>query len=305
MRVNLPTRIPPSKALIFTLLLVLVELVEGTSPLYAVLVFCYFMFSVFAFNVAGGFSRPSGAYIFFYSTLVAGVGTVYKALLGQPAQTHLTAPTLVMSIYVATVLMLLAAAFLTRRFVTTRDGISGLMHVPRIDFGTSALGCVVAVFIINNAAAIFPNGGGSVLHAIYMINYFLPLGILLGTIHAVRTSQGRHSTSLLTVGVLIYSTFYGLLSFSKQGMFTPFVCYVLGITWARFRLQLRHIALILGFALFAQYFMVPLANVGREEGVTYSEEERLGIVSKYLLHPDHLQAAYKERINSYANSTLR
>lgn len=301
MRVNLPTRIPPSKALIFTLLLVLVELLEGTTPLYAVLVFCYFLFSVFAFNIAGGFSRPSGAYIFFYSTLVAGVGTVYKALLGQAAQTHLTDPTLVMAIYVATVLMLLAAAFVTRQFVTTRDGISGTLKVPKIDFGISALGCVVAVFIINNAAGFLPNGGGGVMHAIYMINYFLPLGILLGTIHAVRSSGGRHSTSLLTIGILIYSTYIGMLSFSKQGMFTPFVCYVLGITWARFRLQLRHIALLAGFALFAQYFMVPLANVGREEGGTFSQEQRLSLVANYLMHPSQLQAAYKERINSYAN----
>src|SRR5579875_3707407 len=99
-RLQLPERIPPGKVLLFSSLLMLVELIEGTDPTYAVLVFCYFMLSVFAFNIAGGFTRPSGAYVFFYSTLVAGVGTVYKALLGQAADTHLASPRLVMGVYV-------------------------------------------------------------------------------------------------------------------------------------------------------------------------------------------------------------
>ena len=49
--------------LIFSALLVLVQLLEGTDPRYSGLVFCFFMLSTFAFNVAGGFTRPSGAYI--------------------------------------------------------------------------------------------------------------------------------------------------------------------------------------------------------------------------------------------------
>lgn len=301
MRVNLPTRIPFTKALLFTLCLVLVELLEGTTPLYAALVFCYFMLSVLAFNVAGGFSRPSGAYIFFYAMLVAGVGTVYKAILGQAAQTHLYAPLTVMGTYVVTVGMLLIAAYITRKVVTTREGVAGVMHVPRIDFGTSALGCVVAVFLISNAAGFLPSAAGGILHGLYMINYFLPLSILLGTIHAIRSSNGRHSTSTFTVAVLLYSTYAGLLSFSKQGMFTPFVCYILGVTWTRFRLRQRHILLVVGFAVFAQYFMVPLANVGREEAVTYTQGERLAITTKYLLHPEHLREAYKQRMASYAD----
>ena len=240
MRIHLPTHISVPKTLLFTAALALVELVEGTEPMYALLVFCYFMLSVFAFNTAGGFSRPSGAYIFFYSTLVAGVGTVYKALLGQPAHTHLAAPVLVMGIYAATAGMLLLAAFLTRRIVTTVNGVAGVFHVPRMNLSTSALGCIVMVLLINNASVLFPAGAGSVLHAVAMVNYFLPLGILLGTVAAVRRSGGRSSTSALTVGAMVYSTVLGLMSFSKQAMFTPFVCWVLGVAWARYSIRLRH-----------------------------------------------------------------
>lgn len=300
MRLILFERIPVSKALIFTLVLVLVELVEGTDPVYALLVFCYFMLSVIAFNVAGGLTRPSGAYILFYSTLVAGVGTVYKALLGQPAQTHLYTPVLVMAVYTATVAAMLVAAFVTRKFVTTRDGVAGVLHVPKMDLNTSALGCVVIVFFINNSFALFAGGAGSVLHAIAMVNYFLPLGILLGTAAAVRNSNGRRSTSPLTLFALGYSTFYGLLSFSKQGMFSPFVCWVLGLAWARFQLRTRHIVTIAVFAVVAQEFMVPLANIGRGEAGGAPDEVRMAVVEDHILHPLKLREINRERAAGYA-----
>ncbi len=301
MRIVLPSRIPPAKAFLFTAVLVLVELAEGTDPRYSLMVFLYFMLSTFAFNIAGGFTRPSGAYIFFYSTLVAGVGTVYKALLGQPAQTHLQSPLLIISVYTATVAALLIAAFLTRKIATTMDGIAGVMHVPQLDLGTSALGCLVMVFIINNSYLVFVGGSGSILHAIQMVNYFMPLGILLGTMAAIRNSNGRRSTSPMTWFALVYSTFYGILSFSKQGMFTPFVCWMLGLAWGRFRLRLVHILVIIGFAIIAQEWMVPLANVGREEAVTGSQEEHLAITEKYVEHPALLRQVNKDRQAGYTS----
>lgn len=300
MRLTLFQRIPISKALIFTLVLVLVELVEGTDPIFAFLVFCYFMLSVLAFNVAGGLTRPSGAYILFYSVLVAGVGLVYKALMGQPAQTHLYTPVLVMGVYTATVAAMLIAAFVTRKFVTTMDGVAGVLHVPRMDLNTSALGCVVIVFLINNAFSIFAGGNGTILHAIAMVNYFLPLSILLGTAAAVRNSNGRRSTSPLTLTALAYSTVYGLLSFSKQGMFSPFVCWVLGLAWAGFRLRLRHVVAIVVFSVIAQEFMVPLANIGRGEAGGAPNEVRLAVVEDHILHPLKLKQMNTERAAGYS-----
>ena len=300
MVIKLPARIPVLKALLFCLFLALVELIEGTDPLYAGLVLSFLMLSVFAFNVAGGFNRPSGAYIFYYSTLVAGVGTVYNALLGQAADTHLQSPWLVMGVYVGTAGALLVAAFLTRKIATSYDGVAGILHVPRLNFGTSAMGCIVMVFLITFITNVLPNASGTVLHAVNMVNYFLPLSILLGTVAAVRASGGRRSTSPLTLIVLVYSTYEGLLSFSKQGMFTPFVCWVIGLAWARFRLRPLHLGVIAIFAFLAQWFMVPLANVGRVETFGGSPEERLAITEHYVEHPLLLRQTNHERQQAYA-----
>lgn len=304
MRIQLPTRIPLSKALLFTGVLVLVELLEGTWPLYALLVFCYFMFSVMAFNVAGGFTRPSGAYIFFYSTLAGGVGTVYKALLGQAAQTHLEAPLITIAVYAATTVTLLLAAFVARKIATSREGIAGVLHVPRLNLNTAALGCVVMVVLIDNAYAIFPGGAGSILHAITMVNYFLPLGILLGTIAAVRNSGGRHSVSLLTLSAMVYAMALAMASFSKQAMFTPFVCWFLGAAWAGFQLRQRHILAILVFAFVAQEFLVPLANVGREEITDESASTRFALVERYVEHPFRLREVNEQRLSGYLGLSI-
>ena len=302
MRLFLPLRIPVARALVFSSVLALVELVEGTGPMYVLLVFVFLMLSTFAFNVAGGFSRPSGAYIFFYSTLTAGVGTVYKALVGQAAETHLYAPLQTIAVYAATSGLLLAAAYLTRKIATTRDGIAGVLRVPKINLRTSATGCMVMVFLINGSFALFPGGSGSILHAIAMVNYFLPLGILIGTVATIRDSNGRRSTSLLTIGAMTFSTYQGLLSFSKQGMFTPFVCWVIGAAWASYRLRPKHFAVIIAFCLVAQNFMVPLANVGRVDVITGSPAERLGILEKYVEHPVLLSKTNEERVAAYAGA---
>ena len=298
MRIVLPQRIKVSGALIFAFILAIVQLLEGTHPSYVLAVFAYFMLSTFAFNIAGGFNRPSGAFIFYYSVLVAGLGTVYKALLGQAADTNLGSSLLQMLLYCGTLVALLVAAYITRKLVTTQDGLAGVLHVPQINFSNAAMGCVVMVVFIDTAAPFFSGFAGSIMHAIVMVNYFLPLGILLGTVAAVRNSGGQRSTSPLVVCAIVYSTYVGLLASSKQGMFTPFVSWIIGLAWAKFSLRLKHLIAIIAFAVVAQEFMVPLANIGREES-----GDRNAIVEHHLLHPVELMQMNREHLEAYAGDS--
>ena len=268
--------------LLFAALLVLVELLEGTDPRYSGLVFCFFMLTTFAFNVAGGFTRPSGAYIFFFALLVVEVGTVYKAILGQPADTFLQEPLLMMGLYVASMAGMLLVAFATRRIATTKDGIAGILKINTVNYTQAALGCFFLYCILNFGPVLLPELGGQLLHSLQIINVFLPLCILLGTVGAIQDSGGRRSTNALTWLALLYSFWTGLLSFSKQGMFTPITCWILGVAWARFRLRLVHLVFIAVFVYFAQLVLVPIAQIGRDAVVTGTESERLDLVAGYL-----------------------
>ena len=271
------------RAFLFTCLLVLVELLEGTDPSYSGLVFCFFMLNVFAFNAAGGFSRPSGAYIFFYAVLAVEVGTVYKALLGEPAQSNLQAPLLTMSLYVASIAGMLVAVYLARRIATTTTGIAGIMNVRSFNYFEAALGALALYFALTLAPFVLPGNGGQILHSLLILNPFMPLSMLLGTIAAVKDSRGTRSTSVLTVLSMTYFFIEGgLMTFSKQGMFTPAACWVIGVAWARFRLRFVHIAVLGAFMVFAYMALVPMAQIGRDAVVTGTAEERIGLVEGYL-----------------------
>src|SRR5580698_7982999 len=100
----------------FTIVLFVVQKLEVT-PLY----FClgcsvFILIAAFTFNTAGGLTRISGAYVFFYSVLVFIVGICYKAILGEPAQTNLLAPRTDIEAYVGSIVGLYAAVIISRRF---------------------------------------------------------------------------------------------------------------------------------------------------------------------------------------------
>lgn len=265
----------------------LVEFLEGTDPLYCGLVFTFFMLSVLAFNTVGGFSRPSGGYIAFYALLVVVIGTVYKAVLGQPAQSNLPQPLLMMKTYVATMAGMLLAGSISSRVATTSDGVAGVLRVKEPNFRSAALGCLLVNILIMTASRVLPDGGGQVLHSLIVISPFLPLSAVLGTIAAIRASGGRRSTSVLSTGTLVYLLMSGLLSFSKQGMFVPIVCWILGAAWARFRLRGIHLAVLFLYALCAFRVFAPL-SASRDDLQTGSTEERWSLIEHYVTHLDEL-----------------
>ena len=292
MVISFPTRISVPLTLLFSALLAGVELLEGTDPRYSGLVFCFFTSTTFAFTVAGGFTRPSGAYIFFFALLAVQVGTVYKAILGQPAQTFLQEPLLTMSLYVVSMAGLLLAAFLTRKLVTTTDGIAGVLKIKTVNYTEAALGCVLLYMMLSFGPLLLPELGGQLLHTLQIINVFLPLAILLGTVGAIHDSGGRRSTNLLTLTAMSYSFWLGLIAFSKQGIFTPVVCWIFALAWARFRLRLVHFVFLGAFVYACQIVLIPIAQIGRDEMVTWSYGERVQVVEGHLLDIPGLQKRY-------------
>ncbi len=293
MTLPFPTRIPFFQTVIFTCVLVIVQLVEGTDPRYSALTFAFFLLSVIAFNAAEGFARPAGAYIFFFSLLVVDVGTVYKALLGQAAQTNLQQPLLTMSVYVGTMGAMLVAAFISRKIATTKDGLAAVLHVHSFDFRASALGCLVVYGLMIAATMYLPGGGGQVLHSLLIVNPFLPLSVLLATVAAVRDSCGRHSVNLISLAGMAYIFFLGVMAFSKQGMFMPVVCWLIGAAWARYRLRLKHLVFLIAFVTFAQMVLVPISG-SRDDVQTGSFAERTTLIEHYFTHLGELRRRAKE-----------
>ena len=264
MRVSLPERIPLTYAFIFAAGLFLVQQIEHTTLYFSACSFLFIVISTLAFNIAGGLTQVSGGYIFFYSLLAVILGLTVKAFVGEAGDSNLLRPHLTITIYAATSVMLLLSAAATRKFSRKRPLLAGLVNDANLSRAT--VGCLVVGILLSVATRSIERGSGTVFSALLQINRFCELSILLGVTHAIRSSGGRKSINMPVI--LASATLVilgGLFGFSKEGFFTPPVCWALAAGAQRLRLSVGQILSGALLMLFLSYYMVPYSQYGRTQ----------------------------------------
>ena len=268
-RIPFPTRIPLAYSCAFALLLCAAQLLESTPLYFSLLTFGFILASTLAFNLAGGFSRASGGYIFFYAVLAVLFGLIYKAILGEPADSNLLAPRTTMLAYLGSASALCVCAFFARRFVPQRPLLAGLSS--RIAYGKAAIGCIALSLVIDIWGAVTSinpldreTSNGSLYTAVRQMDKFLQLGIILGVTYVIRQSHGRRFLNLPLTLVLLYAMVYhGLIGFSKEGLFVPVFAALLAAAAQRYRFSVVQVAtFLLGLIVTVQY-LVPLIQQGK------------------------------------------
>jgi len=293
-RIPFPERVPIDRVAIFAVALFVIQSLEGTALYFSAGCVAFLLIAALAFNIAGGLTRASGAYVFFYSALVVIVGICYKAFLGEPAQSNLLDPKTDIEVYVGGITAMLLAVFVSRRF--TRK--SGLFQNVLKDstMYRSAIGCFVfgigGPFLI----ALLGEAGARLNTAFSQLNQLIPLGIIIAVMYEIRRSGGTRSINLPVGLVAIYSfCLYGMVGFSKQGMLTPFFCWLLPVCALRYRLsRLQIISCGIGvFVLF--HYLVPYSQYGRRFArpeMTLSD--RVELTTRLLEHPGEIQKSLEE-----------
>ncbi|MGA8937709.1 MAG: hypothetical protein WB439_00965 [Acidobacteriaceae bacterium] len=259
MRLELPTRISLPKTFIFLSVFFCVQRFEHTNLFFSLLYFAFVVLSVVAFNLAEGFSRLTGAYIFWYSTLIVIVGVTWKAMVGEPADSHLFSPLLDMSLYVASMLMLLLVTLLNRKMDFRSIGVGGGFSSAELNYTGAGLGCLIMWFGIIYADEIFGQAPGSLVSALVQVNVFGQLGLILATIGAMKDSGGRRSTNTISIVAFSYFGYLSLISVSKQAAITPMVCWVVGVVYARLQVRFVHIVAVICMAAVSFGFISPLS----------------------------------------------
>ena len=264
MHISLPERIPLSYAFMFASGLFLVQQVEHTTLYFSACSFLFIVISTLAFNVAGGLTRTSGGYIFFYSLLAVILGLTVKAFVGEAGDSNLLRPHLLITIYAATSVMLLLSAAAARKFTRGVPLLQGLVNDANLSRAT--VGCLVSGIALSVATRTLDRGSGTVFSALLQINRFCELTILLGVTHAIRSSGGRKSVN---VPVLLASftlvVLGGLFGFSKEGFFTPLVCWALAAGAQRLRVTTGQVIFGVLLSVFLSYYMVPYSQYGRTQ----------------------------------------
>lgn len=261
-RISLPDRIPLLYAFLYASGLFLLQQLEHTGLYFSACSFLFIVIATLAFNVAGGLTRPSGGYIFFYSVLAVILGLSVKAFVGERGESNLLRPHLTITVYAVSSLGLLLAAAASRKFAKRRPLLDNLVGDNNLSRAT--VGCLVIGIVLSVATRTVERGSGTAISALFQINRFCELAIILGVTNAIRKSGGRRSLSIpvLTAAatLLVLGGFFG---FSKEAFFTPVICWALAAGAQRLRLSLAQLVTGALAMLFLSYYMVPYSQYGR------------------------------------------
>jgi hypothetical protein len=230
---------------------------EHTNFLFSLLFFVFVILSVIAFNFAEGFTRLTGAYIFWYSTLIAIVGVFWKAVIGEPADSNLEAPLLSMALYSSSMVMLLLVTLLNKKIDFRALGIGGGLSKGKINYTAAGLGCLIVALSISLSDLLFGQAPGSIVSILVQVDVFPSLGVILCTIGALQDSDGRRSTTTVSLLAMFIMFFLGVTAFSKQQMLTPPICWLLGVLYMRLRLRIVHYVAIVLIGVISFGFVSP------------------------------------------------
>ncbi len=263
-RISLPERVPLLYAFLYASGLFLLQQLEHTSLYFSACSFLFVIIAALAFNVAGGLTRPSGGYIFFYSVLAVILGLSVKAFVGERGESNLLRPRITITVYAVSSVMLLLAAAASRKFSKKRPFLENLVGDNNLSRAT--VGCLVIGMILSIATRSVERGSGTAISALFQINRFCELAIILGVTNTIRLSGGRRSlnTPVILAGttLIVLGGFFG---FSKEGFFTPLICWTLAASAQRLRLSLGQIVAGGLLLLFLSYYMVPYSQYGRTQ----------------------------------------
>ena len=296
MRIPFPERVPLDRVAVFAAVLFAVQMYQGTALYFRVGCVAFVMIAAIAFNIAGGLTRASGAYVFFYSLLVFIIGICYKAILGEPADSNLLDPHTDIEAYVGCIVGLLGSVIVARRYSRKTGLLQNLMKDSQLY--RSSIGCMVfgfgGVFMI----ALLGAEGASLGRAFNQLNQLLPLGIIIGVMYEIRRSGGTSSVNLSILLVAgFYFFFFGLLGFSKQGMLLPIMCWALPVCALRYRLSNMQVLFGLLGVLLLFHYLFPYAQYGRDfRGEDSSLSQSIAAALPLLEHPEDTRQKYEEAI---------
>ena len=304
MRIPFPERIPIEGAGLFAAALFAIQTAEHTPFYFSVGCFAFILIATFAFNIAGGLTRPSGAYVFFYSTLVVIVGLCYKAYLGEPADSNLRDPHTTIQVYVAGISAMFATVLVNRR-IARRTGLLVNLLKDR-DMYRATIGCIVFGIGAPILLEMLGRSGERLATAFAQLNYLVTVAVILGVVFEIRRSGGTRSVNLpvLFAGAYIFIT-GGILGFSKQGMFTPMVCWAIPVCALQYRVTRVQVvgALLMLYVAFS--FLVPYAQFGRGEVTSETPfSERVAIAAHYFTNPAETKERYHELMDNRSDETV-
>jgi hypothetical protein len=121
------------------------------------------------------------------------------------------------------------------------------------------------------------------------------MAIILGVIYQIRKSGGTSSVNLPVIVSGMYFFAIGLNGFSKEGMFTPLMCWVVAASSQHYKISRVQLVGFASVFLFMFVYMVPYSQYGRDyEMEGNPEASRIDTVIYLLSNLNMVRQEYKK-----------
>ena len=295
-RIPFPDRFELRYVLLFIAVLFLAQQIEGTNIFFSLLCSLYVGLFALAFNVAGGLNYPSGAYIFFNGVIAVILGISYKAILREPAELNLLSPVKTMVCFCLGMAAMLVAAFVNANVRPRHGLLTGFIQGEALK--RAAIGCLFVGLFLSYTTELGFNSDGSIAAAFRQLNRFLQMAIILATTYEITHSKGKRSSNWIVwvAGGWIFAV--GLFGYSKEGIFTAPVTWLLPALALRFRFSKKQIALFLVASFLAVFYLIPFSQYGRKNRNIASRSEAISVLLPLLLHLQNTRELYLDQLDA-------
>lgn len=298
MRLPFPTRLNIQYVLIGLTLIFFAQILNGTDPLFAFVACVAMLFTALAFNVLGGLSSASGAFVIFIALSTYIITIFVKIFTFEPSNKNFRQPTITIVATAVAFLGILISAWLSRKFIRPRPLIRfsprDLENLENTAGGVIVLG-LLSQFLLS-AYGVEANGSvesGSFWAILNQMNLFIPLAIVLGTYYSIYMSGGKKSMNWVVIIAIIYVGGIGFAAASKQGMYTPFFSYFLVCAALRYRFRALQVILIFLYIVFAIGFLFPWAQYARTYTRQPTLSQTLAATYRLITDPNTIPAMYR------------
>ncbi len=260
MTIPFPRRFAYVHATVFAALLAIVLLGEANPPTMCLTVFATIMVGTFAFNLAGGLVNPVGAYVLFTVLFTGVAGTVTKALLNEPLIENVPNAGQTLLVYLIGTCGMAVAVLVSKKLALKKALLEGKLtseNTSQVVVGCLAGGILVPFLFL----LLF--SGGAVFSIIRQLNIALPLTVLIAVYQRTRETNGRSSFTWPAMAAALYTTYNGLIGFSKEGMFSSWLAWVVAAAAARLRITIPQVMFTVGGAIVSVFLLIPIAQYGR------------------------------------------
>jgi len=277
MRIPFPKSIPFRPLFGVLTVTLLIQLVQGTDPVFAVLMLAAQLAAVAAFNRLGGMTHMAGAFCLFAVLPNVTVPELAHLVLGQPGDYSLEHPLATAGACAVFFLGMLSAALLAS---LTRPA---QPYIDRIHFSilelriASAIACVVSagiVFALVNTPERVEDGSFLAV-LIHFYVFLLVSSIMLATYVRLKVTNGRSAMSWYIAFLLGLALVPGILGASTEGILSPIVSWLVVVAASRHRFSRLGTLVVFGCMLFVWNFAYPFSHDARSpirEAATISEK---------------------------------